>query len=227
MAVGDDAIILESEVLQFAQNLALQNRVDPVQYMQDEKIKHEILRELIDQKVILANARTDTMIIVEDREIKRELDNRITSLVNQIGSEEELEQLYGMPMREIRRDFEETIREGLYIDKYRQKELSGVKITRNEVENFYNEYKKELSDRPETIELAHILLKIAPSKGAEENARALIDSLYGLVQSGQDFEQFAIDFSQDKGPAKKGGSLGWAKRGDFVPEFESDPIDMG
>ena len=112
LAIVDDDIIMESEILQYAQSIALQNRSDPAKYMQDPKIKSQILQELIDQKVMLTWAQEDTEIVVEDREVKRELDTRLENLVKQVGSEEELEKLYGKPMREIRRDFEQSIRGG-------------------------------------------------------------------------------------------------------------------
>ncbi len=166
LAVVDDDIILESEVLQFAQSFALQNRVDPMKYIQDPKIKSQILNELIDQKVLLSRAKEDTNIFVEDREVKRELDNRLDQIIDQVGSPEELEKLYDMPIREIKRDFEKSIREGLLIEKLKQRKMSGTKVSRMEIEDFYQQYKKELSDRPETLTLAHILIKVSPEESA-------------------------------------------------------------
>ena len=220
LAVVDDDIILESEVLQFAQSLALQNRVDPMKYIQDDKIKSQILNELIDQKVLLSRAREDTNIVVEDREVKRELDTRLEQIINQVGSPEELEKLYDMPLREIKRDFEKSIREGLFIDKFKQRKMSGTKVSRLEIEDFYHEHKKELSDRPETVTLAHILIKVSPEVSAKDRAESLIDSLNNLLTNGANFEELAEKYSQDTGTAKRGGLLGWATRGDYVPEFE-------
>lgn len=226
LAVVDDEIILESEVLQFAQSLALQDRQDPMKYFQNPEIKSQILTELIDQKVLLAWAEEDTAIVVEDREIKRELESRLNILIEQVGSEQELEKLYGMSMHEIRRDFESSIRDGLLVEKLKQKKLTGLKVSRSEVEDFYEQHEKQLSDRPETIKLAHILLKIAPSPEAESRARELSDSLYAVLLAGGEFEELASDFSQDQGTAKRGGLLGWSVRGDFVPEFEEAAFSL-
>ncbi|NQS98469.1 MAG: peptidylprolyl isomerase [candidate division Zixibacteria bacterium] len=220
IAVVDDEIILESEVMQYAQSLALQNRVDPVKYLQNDEIKAQILQELVDQKVLLAMAEEDTLIVVEDRELKQELESRVEMLVKEAGSEEELERLYGMPMRDIRRDFERNVRESLMVDRLRQRKLSGVKVSRAEVEDFYRSNKEQLDNRPETVELAHILLKVEPAEAAGARALALIDSVYEEVLGGADFEMTAKQLSQDLGTAKRGGLLGWTKRGDFVPEFE-------
>ncbi len=220
IAVVEDNIILESEVLQYAQSLALQNRQDPVKYIQDEEIRREILKQLIDQQVLLANAKDDTTIIVEDREVKRELESRMEMMVQEAGSEADLEKMYGKPLRDIRREFEKTVRDGLMVDKLRQRKIMGVKVSRQEVEDFFRDNQEKMSSRPETVDLAHILLNIESSAEAETAAKSAIDSVKRVLDGGADFSEIAVKFSQDPGSSKRGGKLGWTKRGDFVPEFE-------
>ncbi len=220
IAVVDDDIILESEVLQYAQSLALQNRADPMEYIQNEEIRRDILKQLIEQKVLYSKAEEDTTITVENREVKRELDSRLELMISEVGSEADLERLYGMSIHEIRREFEKTIREGLMVEKLRQKKMMNVKVSRADVEEFYRNNKERLSNRPETVDLAHILLRVEPSKEAEFRAKGLIDSLRLEIERGADFKELAIQYSQDAGSAKRGGNLGWAKRGDFVREYE-------
>ena len=219
-AVVDEEIILESEINLYVQNLALQNRTDPMIYLQNDDLKDQILQELIDHMVLLAIAKEDTYIVVEDREVKHELELRLEMLVNEVSSEAKLEEIYGMPMRDIRREFEKNIRENLLVDRLRQIKLSGVKVSRSEVEEFFQEHKDQFSQLPETVELAHILLKIEPSESAEQRALALIDSIRQAAVSGEDFKALAKIFSQDPGSAAREGLLGWTMRGEFVPEFE-------
>jgi peptidyl-prolyl cis-trans isomerase SurA len=141
-------------------------------------------------------------------------------LVKEVGSENELERLYGMPVRDIKREFEKNIHDGLMVEKLRQKKLSSVKVSKLEVEEFYAENKDQLSNRPETVDLAHILFLVAPAMEADKRARSLIDSIQTILESGANFEELAKKFSQDPGSAKRGGLLGWTKRGDLVPEYE-------
>ena len=226
IVVVDDNIILESEVLQFAQSLAIQNRVDPLKYIQNEEIRAQILAQLIEQQVLLAKAKEDTNVFVEDREIKREMDSRLEMMIGEVGSEAELEKVYGKPMRDIKREFEKTIYEGIMVDKLRQSKIMGIKVSRAEIEEFYEENKDRISTNPETIGLSHILLNIEPSVDAESQAKALIDSLKQVVQNGSDFAELAEQFSQDPGSGKRGGKLGWTKRGDFVPAFEEAAFNL-
>ena len=65
----------------------------------------------------------------------------------------------------------------------------------------------------------HILLRTS-AQLSESAARARLDGFRQRIQAGQaDFATLARENSQD-GSAAQGGDLGWAKPGQFVPEFE-------
>lgn len=49
---------------------------------------------------------------------------------------------------------------------------------------------------------------------------AAADQVLADLAAGADFASLASERSQDPGSAQKGGELGWAPRGQFVPEFE-------
>ena len=66
----------------------------------------------------------------------------------------------------------------------------------------------------------HILI-IPSAQMSEAQARARLLDFKKQLQAGQaDFAALAREFSQD-GSAAKGGDLGWANPGMFVPEFEA------
>ncbi|MBB1488445.1 peptidylprolyl isomerase [Oceanospirillum sediminis] len=74
----------------------------------------------------------------------------------------------------------------------------------------------------------HILISPTALR-TEAEARKLISSLRERVKNGEDFAELASNYSDDKGSAGDGGSLGWAGPGKFVPEFETamnnTPVD--
>ncbi|WP_036566178.1 peptidylprolyl isomerase [Oceanospirillum beijerinckii] len=74
----------------------------------------------------------------------------------------------------------------------------------------------------------HILISPTALR-SEAEARQLIRSLRERVKNGEDFAELARNYSDDKGSAGDGGSLGWAGPGKFVPAFEAalniTPID--
>ncbi len=66
----------------------------------------------------------------------------------------------------------------------------------------------------------HIL--ITPNEiRTEEQAKALIDSLYQRIQNGEDFAAIARQTSDDTASVVAGGDMGWANEGGMPPEFEA------
>lgn len=65
----------------------------------------------------------------------------------------------------------------------------------------------------------HILVQ--PSEIRTENqAKSLIQDIYGRLLEGEDFKQLARQYSEDPGSKMDGGNLGWANPGDYDPAFE-------
>lgn len=65
----------------------------------------------------------------------------------------------------------------------------------------------------------HILVRQNELVSREE-ARAKLLALRARIEHGEDFAPLARAHSEDPGSAARGGELGWAVAGQFVPEFE-------
>jgi len=220
IAVVNDEIILESEVLQYVQDIVLRNRTAYKDPGKISELREQVMEELINQKILLAIAENDTNVIVEDRQVDQTLDSRINMVVQELGGEEQLEKYYGKPIRQIRREFRRQVRDNLMVERVRGMKMQGINISRQEVEAFYAEFEAELPMLPEEVRLSHILFNIEPSEEASKIAKDKADSLFTLLLTGSDFNQLAIEFSDDIGSAPKGGLLGTTQRGDLVPEYE-------
>ena len=218
----DDEIILESEVFQYLQfNIGSQVDLEKLPQSTVDSLKTQILDELIDQKLLLTKARLDTIIIPE-RQIDQELDDRIKTLVDQIGGEKKLEEYYNMPLAKIKRQFRPLIEEGLLIDEVKRKHLMSVRVSRSEVMEFWKMYQDSIPELRDAIKISHILLQDELSDASIAAAIERADSVRQLIINGDlTFEQAAEQFSQDPGTAPKGGSLGTTNRGDLVPEYEA------
>lgn len=83
---------------------------------------------------------------------------------------------------------------------------------------------KVLDKRPNKgrVKVAHIMVTFPmnANKKEVEKAKAKIDSIYHLLQVGNDFADLAKKYSADKASAKKGGQLNWFGTGQMVPIFE-------
>jgi peptidyl-prolyl cis-trans isomerase SurA len=216
-AVVDDEIILESELKAQVQFFVLNNRVDP----NTPGLREEVLEQMINEKLIIAKAIEDS-ITVSDDEVQQQLNAVIQQRVQQVGSEARLEELYGMPLSRIRREFRDEMRKNLLASRLQQQRFGAAQIGRREVEEFFAAFKDSLPIVPEEVELAHIFVAPKVSETARAAARVTMDALIDSLQKAlADFADLAKRHSQDPGSAARGGDLGLVRRGQFVKEFET------
>lgn len=221
LAVVDADIILESEVLQYLQfNLGREMQLDRLTEEQLGDLKGQVLEELIRQKVLLAKARADT-VAIPDREVDRELETRLKGLEEQLGTEDKIVEFYGMPMTRIRREFRELVRENMMVEQLKRTYLGDIRVTRDEVNAFWQVYQDSIPAIEEGVKLSHILLRDEISGASRTAAVARADSVRQMILNGAvEFEAAAREISDDPASAKAGGLLGTTNRGDLVPEFE-------
>lgn len=75
-------------------------------------MKCEILEDLLEQKLLLAEADLDTTIIVTDKQINQNMDRRMHFIEN-IGSEKEVEKYFNKSIVQLKADMSEVIKEQL------------------------------------------------------------------------------------------------------------------
>ena len=215
-AVVGKEIILLSDVDAQVEFYVFNNRIDP----NTPGLRQQVLDAMINEKLILSKALDDTTISVSDDEINNELDAAIAQRIQQIGSEKRLEELYGMPTSRMKREWRDEMRKQILTSKLWEIKKNAIAPSRRETEDFFGAYKDSLPKVPEEFELYHIF-KIpqvgeATKNAVRQRARAILDS----IRSGGDFGDFARRYSEDAGSASSGGDLGFARRGQFVKEFE-------
>jgi len=221
IAVVGDQVILESEVLQNAQTIALQQGLDLLKDQEKfKKLEADVLQEMINQKVLLAKAREDT-VTVEPREVDRELENRLQTIIQNVGSEQKVEELYGQPINRIRRTYRPIIEEDLLVERVKQAHLRDLAITRLEIEQYFKDHPDAFPPLKDAVEIGHILREVGSSSSAEARARARADSIYAAIKAGASFDTLAFQLSDDKASAKKCGHIGWTKKGDLLSDYEN------
>jgi peptidyl-prolyl cis-trans isomerase SurA len=220
IAIVGEEIILESEVYQNAQSIALQSGKNILSDPQEfQKLREDVLAEMINQKVLLAKAREDS-VTVEDREVDRELENRLQMIIQNVGSEAKLEELYGYSIRRIRRDFRSTVEENLLVERVKYRFLQNIQVTRSEIETYYREHPEDFPEMKDAVEIAHILRETGSAGLAEARAMTTADSIYEAIKEGASFDSLAIHLSEDKSTAKNAGDIGWTQSGDLVSDYE-------
>lgn len=129
----------------------------------DAVSKCNLFEELLFQKMLLDQASKDSLDVGDDQ-VENEMDRRMAYFVLQAGGEKELETYLGMTIPEIKKNFRENIRKQLLIQQMQQKIISRVKITPNEVKNFYKQIPKDsLPLVPSEVEYAQIVIRPKPT----------------------------------------------------------------
>ncbi|MCC6395700.1 MAG: SurA N-terminal domain-containing protein, partial [Bacteroidetes bacterium] len=112
VAVVENDPILESELNAQIQFFVMNNRLDP----KAPGIRDQVLQSMISEKLIIAKAIEDS-VIVTDEEVQQQLDAAIQSRIQQVGSEARLEEVYGMPLSRIKREYRDEMRKNLLAQK--------------------------------------------------------------------------------------------------------------
>lgn len=216
IAIVGNEIILESDLQYQMQMYARQNNMTSL----NPGIAQQIFQQMVTDKIILAKAEQDS-IIVKDEEVNKELDYRLKSLIQQVGSEQRVQEVYGMPLVKIKLTLKDDLVKKMMSDKLKRKRFSNpVKVSDKEVREFYNNFKDSLPPANEEFELSHIFMSRKLTETEKELSKTKALQILDSVKAGVDFSELAKRNSDDKGSAVNGGDLGFAKKGVFVKEFD-------
>jgi peptidyl-prolyl cis-trans isomerase D len=95
--------------------------------------------------------------------------------------------------------------------------------TQQQIQAYYSQHQSEFQV-PDQAKARHILIKLDPGADAKTDAaaKAKAEGIQKQLQSGASWTDLAKKYSDDPGSKDSGGELGWAKRGQMVPQFDSD-----
>jgi peptidyl-prolyl cis-trans isomerase SurA len=221
VAIVDDEVILLSDVeevltfykLQFGENLPFP----------PDKMKEEILNEMIKEKLLYLEAKKDTLIEVKDEEVEKEINDKIEEFKSQIGEENFYKELEreGLTIEKIKEKYKEDVRRNLFIQKYISMYIyPKITVSPEEVKNFYEEKKDSIPEKEEGFYLSHILIRILPKKEKMKEAKIKCEEIYNKLKEGSDFSYLALKYSDDRESARMGGEVGFIKKGILPPEIE-------
>lgn len=220
VAVVDDRVILQSElsakVFEQSQKLAAQNI--PVSDIDD--LKNKVLDSLI-LEVLQEERAKQIGLSIPDDEINAQLKTiaeqnnmNLLELRNRLN----IEQPNGFQKAR------KAIEQQMLVQKLREVEvISQAQVTESEIQNYLQ--RQQLAQQNVEVKLNHILIALPESATPAQRQEALdkITSIKQRLQSGEDFSQLAVRYSNG-GKALTGGDLGWMAE-EEVPTFFADAID--
>ena len=109
-------------------------------------------------------------------------------------------------------------RKEMLISRYFEKFLKQA-VTDQAVQNYYHTHISAYE--AQKAHAAHILIRTHKTMSEPERLAKLTTAqeAYSKIRTGISFSTIANDYSEDKNSTKKGGDLGWIKKGSIDPQF--------
>lgn len=186
-----------------------------------ENVKKNILETLIDRELLYQESQKKG-IKVTDEEIKKQIEGLRKQFS---GNDAFTKALKSADLTED--ELKDQVKKQLSVRALIDKDIAEkVKIENKESKAFYDSH-PDIFKRPEEVRASHILAKVdsQADKKAVAKARKKIEAAQKRLNKGEDFAKVAREVSE--GPsAKKGGDLGFFKRGQMVKPFEDAAFSM-
>jgi len=227
-AIVNKDVILESDVDEQLK-LAIANlRIDPNDSTTVAKLRKDVLKQLVDEQVIMAEAARQNITIP-----KASIDKAVTQAVQDVktrmGSEENYRKALAqekMTEADLRKKYEPDIRKQLTVMQLVEREVqSKTTVTDAEVKLYYVAHRDSIGKKPEQLKLAAIVFGFEPDSAQVKRLRSRADSLRAVIVKGKPFDEVARAASDDPS-GQSGGDLGTFGRGDMVREFEDVAFDL-
>ncbi|MCK4632799.1 MAG: SurA N-terminal domain-containing protein, partial [candidate division Zixibacteria bacterium] len=196
--VVGDRVILSSELTAQVQLYAFQGGRQVNTEDELRELENEVLQQMITEQLFLIEARQDTSITIRPEEIEQALDEHITRIAGNFDSEQAfLDALAaeGLNVRELRKKYRTDVENQLLRQRFIQRKLYSVSVSRREVEGFYEKFKDSIPAQPEGVKLAHILKAFAPSPAVEDSIKNRALELRQMILDGADFATLAVQYS--------------------------------
>ncbi|MEA5257405.1 peptidylprolyl isomerase [Arcicella aquatica] len=186
----------------------------------------QIFESLVVGKMMLAKSEIDS-ITVDDKRVETELSSRMEQMEQQFGSQKNIVEAYGKSISSLKDELRSAIKEQLTTRKMQEKITSDVKITPKEVRRFFEGIPKDsIPYMPSEVEIGHIVRLAKTTKAQKDELYKRLNDYKRRAENGESFEEMAKLYSEDLGSGKRGGDLGFAKRGQMVAPFESAALKL-
>jgi peptidyl-prolyl cis-trans isomerase SurA len=199
-AIVGDRIILQSDIKNSIADIARQGGTIP------ENAECVLMEQALLSKVLMLQAEKDSLPVTEE-DIEAELDQRIRYFINQVGTQEALEEMAGKTIYQIKDDARESVKERKLAEAMQRKVVENVHITPNEAKVFYDRIPKDSLPYYESeLEIGQINIYPKASRDLEQYIISEMNNYKKQIESKvTTFDQLARKVSEDPGSKDRGG----------------------
>ncbi len=223
VAKVDNYILLESDVQKsFIEAISQsQQGIEP-------PTRCQVFESLLINKLMVAKAEIDS-VVVSDAEVMLQADQRFNMVMQQFGGDENtLLEVYGKTSDQLKAEIEDVIKEQMVVQRMRGKITEGLSVSPAEVRKFFERIPTDsLPFFSAEVTVGQIVKKPEVSVQIKDDIVAQLKQFKADILAGKaDFADLARRFSEDPGSGSQGGDLGFFRRGELAPEYESTALGL-
>jgi peptidyl-prolyl cis-trans isomerase SurA len=219
VAIVDKDVVLQSELDDRKSTILERLKGQYQQLPPEDVLNKQILEQLIIERIELAMAERYE-IKVDEAEIDQAIGRVLQKNQITLAQLEADLKTQGLNLEGLRKQ----MRNELTISHLQQGVVnSRIKVTDQDINNFLASSDGKYATSPD-FHIGHILIAVSSSADADAIAAAekQANDIYQKLQSGSDFSQMAISYSNDQA-ALQGGDIGWRKLAQ-LPELFGDQM---
>ena len=235
LSVRSQKVVVDKIVAKLGNQIILKSDIDngisqyKVQAEQEgappipEDIDCNLLKSQLMRKALVMQAQRDSLPLSEE-DLEGQLDNRVRYFIQVYGNgtREGLENAMGKSVYQFKDEMRQSLKEEILSGKMRSKIVENIKITPEEVQNFYNQIPKDsLRYYESEIELNQIVVVPKPTKEVDDFISSRLLDWKKQIETGkQKMETLARTYSQDPAVKENGGQYSInRKAGGWDPTF--------
>ena len=186
----------------------------------------EILENLMQTKLLIAQARVDSLTVNQDQ-ANAQLEQYMAEMMTRAGGEDELAEYLGKPIYKLRQEWRTQIEEQTLAQQEQQEIARNLpELTPFDVKEFLDT--ADVASLP-VVPIKYQMSQICIYPDREAAAIAVKERLLNIrerVINGERFATLARLYSEDPGSARKGGELGMASKTIFWPAFSDAAMSL-
>ncbi|QDP84477.1 peptidylprolyl isomerase [Chryseobacterium sp. SNU WT5] len=218
VVVGDE-IILESDIEDQA-NFAKQQGSNVAN-------KCEFVESIINNKLLIYEAKRDTLIENRSVAIKETANQKYAQILGQFPDEREMLKTYKFRTSYEMKNAIEKIDSDNYYGQMKYGRITDkADVTPNEVTDFFTEFKTQLPEVKDEVSLSQISMFPKLTDAHKDEIIAKLNKIKKDILAGESFESQARIYSEDPGSAAKGGLYTGISKGKMVKSFEAAALNL-
>lgn len=218
VVVGNE-IILESDIEDQA-NFSKQQGADVSN-------KCEFVEGIISNKLLIYEAKRDTLIENRSAVLKENANQKFTQILGQFPDEKTMLATYKFRTSyEMKNAIEKIDTDNYYGQMKYGRITDKADVTPNEVTDFFTNFKAQLPEVKDEVSISQITMFPKLTDAHKDELIARLNKIKAAILGGETFESQARIYSEDPGSASNGGLYKGISKGKMVKQFEATALNL-